>query len=101
MTDDTPTIISAARIRRESARMGSSRTCFNMAVTPIIKPQLERCPANERQAWWDGFLAGCCDAMMVTIGEKATKEVCDDLFERAQHANEEVRKALAEARRDP
>jgi hypothetical protein len=87
------------RIRAESEVMGSARTCFNMAVTPIIRPQVASKLPALRQAWWDGFLAGCVDAMLVTIGEKATKEVCDDLFERAQHANAEVQKALAEARK--
>lgn len=79
--------------------MASGRECFNYGVTPVIQPQLARLDAGLRQAWWDGLLAGIVDAMIVTIGEQATKDVCDDLFTRALDAKADVDKALADLRR--
>lgn len=79
--------------------MASGRECFNYGVTPVIRPQVANVKPELRQAWWDGLLAGIVDAMIITIGEKATIESCQDLFTRSKDAKADVDRALEQMRR--
>lgn len=86
------------QIERDLMVMASGRECFNFGVTPVIRPQVAALPSHERQAWWDGLLAGVVEAMVITMGEKATLESCYDLFTRARDAKSAVDALLTQAR---
>lgn len=73
--------------------MNAGSTVFDKIVTPAIAEIVKRTPPEHRQAWWDGFLASLVGAMSVTLGEKATQEVCEDLFTRAADHAADVERA--------
>jgi hypothetical protein len=85
-------------LERNLEAMASGRECFDYGVTPLIRPQVARLSPELRQAWWDGLLAGLVEAMVITIGEKATIDVCQDLFTRSKDAKADVDRALAQMR---
>ena len=86
--------------RQHLAVMASGRECFNYGVTPVLLPQVNALQNTDlRQAWWDGLLAGIVEAMIITIGEAKTQEVCADLFTRSLDAKSDVDRELANMRK--
>jgi hypothetical protein len=73
-----------ARVTAELATMALASQLFDTVLTPLIIPGFNALPPTLRQAWWDGFLSSIVGAMTASIGDKATQDSCDDLYERAK-----------------
>jgi hypothetical protein len=76
--------VNHARVTAELATMAQASHLFDTAITPLIVPAFLTLPPTLRQAWWDGLLSSIVGAMTASIGDKATQDSCDDLYERAK-----------------
>lgn len=66
--------------------MNEGSVVFDTVVTPVLHPCMLRVPNDREQltAWWAGIMSSMVGAMSATIGEKATQQLCDEMYERAK-----------------